>query len=265
MRPSDVTKEQIVAAGELLVRNGKPVTGYALRMAVGGGMAARLKGVWDQHIAEKEAQSTEPLVDLPVEVAERLEQLQKEFSERLAVLAAEINLTAVQTAERRVQEVIRAAEASGKQAQQELADAAAAMEALESRLEASEATNRDQAAQIAAMDTARQAQAVEIAQLRERVAHAEEGVERERAAAREERAKHQAQAEQAREELASLQSAAQAERKKDQANAAEAREEAARLLGKLEMATTQYADLLRTLGAGGNARDGQGSPPPAAG
>ena len=265
MRPSDATDEEIVAAGERLVSSGKPVTGYALRMAVGRGMAARLKAVWEQHIAAKAAQTTVAIVDLPAEVKERLAQLQKEFGERLAALAAEINLTAVESAERRVVEAIRAAEARGEQAQHELADAAAAMEALESRLEVSEATNRDQAAKIATISTAHQAQAVELAQLRERLAHAEEGVERERAAAREERASHQAQAERVRDELATLHSAAQAERKKDQASAADAREEVARLQGKLELATAQYADLLRTLGERGAAGKRPGSPPPAAG
>lgn len=249
MRPSEVSKERIVAAGELLVSNGKPVTGYALRFEVGGGMAARLKAVWEQHLAEKKAAPTiDPIADLPIEVAERFVQLQKDFGERLAALAAELNLTAVKTAERRVAEVIRAAEARCEQADLELSDGAATVEALESRLESAEAANRDQAAQIAAMKAEHQTQAVEIAQLRERLVHAEEGVERERAAARAERENHQAQAERARGELASLESAAQAERKKDQANAADAREEAARLQGKLELATTQYADLLRTLG-----------------
>ncbi|MDN4502212.1 DNA-binding protein [Alteromonadaceae bacterium BrNp21-10] len=49
MRPTSVTNEEIIEAGNVIRASGKDVTGYALRNAIGKGNPNRLKEIWDSH------------------------------------------------------------------------------------------------------------------------------------------------------------------------------------------------------------------------
>lgn len=204
MRPSEYTPQQIIQAGLELQAAGRPVNGFSIRKQLGGGNASRLKQVWDEHNIQTPVKA-EP-VELPAEVAEKVVQVTQTLVERVSALAAEMNATAVQTAERRVAEVLRAAGAERDQAQHELRDAGEAVEDLEGLLDAAKANTDELETRLADTQKAEQALAVELAQVRERLlqteqtagrageAHADE-LARLHAATDAERTRHQAELE----------------------------------------------------------------------
>ncbi|MNM21431.1 Chromosome partition protein Smc [compost metagenome] len=173
MRPAEYTTEQVIAAGLSLQNAGRNITAFALRKAVGGGEARRLKQVWDEYLAGQAKVEAVPVAELPIEVAEELEAVSRALVEQLQRLAVELNDKTVKAAERRVTEVVRAAGEQREQAERELADASLAVEELEDLLEQSQARGDNLAGQLATSEKARQALEVELAQLRERSAQAE--------------------------------------------------------------------------------------------
>ncbi|MBA9847869.1 DNA-binding protein [Ralstonia pickettii] len=225
MRPAEFTTEQIIQAGQALQDAGRNVTGFALRQKVGGGNPSRLKQVWDEHLASKSVTQDEPVAELPVEVAEEVKAVTAALTERITQLAAELNDKAVKAAERRVAEVLRAAGEQREQAERELADAATTVDDLEATLDTTKAEVETLAGKLAESQANGQAQAVELAQLRERLSAAEAAT---KAAAE----KHQAELVKLRAELD---------------NAEQARSQAVAELGttKIELARVQQhaADL----------------------
>lgn len=272
MRPAEFSPEEIVAAGEALVAAGRNVTGFALRQKVGGGNPNRLKQVWDEHLAAKNTTEAEPVAELPVEVAEEVAAVTKSLTERLATLAVELNDKAVKAAERRVAEVLRTAGEQREQAEREMADAAQTVDELETRLDESRAEVESLERRLSEAQSHGQAQAVELAQLRERLvateqaaratADAHEAVRSELDAARRDAGvKIEAlrdELAQLRERLAASEQAAKvaaethareleqahSETKIARHDAAEARESAAKLAGQLEAVQAQNATLL---------------------
>ena len=169
MRPIEFSPESIIQAGKDLQATGRNITGFALRQKVGGGNPSRLKQVWDEHLASQSVTKAEPVAELPVEVAEEVALVTKELTQRLGALAVELNDKAVKAAERRVHEVVRSAGEQRAQAERELADASQTVDDLESMID--EATNQVTAleATLADLQAGHQAQAVELAQVRERL------------------------------------------------------------------------------------------------
>jgi chromosome segregation ATPase len=184
-----------------------------------------LKQVWDEHLASKSVTQDEPVAELPVEVAEEVKAVTAALTERITQLAAELNDKAVKAAERRVAEVLRAAGEQREQAERELADAATTVDDLEATLDTTKAEVETLAGKLAESQANGQAQAVELAQLRERLSAAEAAT---KAAAE----KHQAELVKLRAELD---------------NAEQARSQAVAELGttKIELARVQQhaADL----------------------
>lgn len=227
MRPVEFSAQQIVEAGHALQAAARNITGFALRQKVGGGNPRRLKQVWDEYINSQSVVNAEPVVDLPVEVAEEIGAVTKELTDRLAGLAVQLNHKAVKAAERRVAEVIRTAGEQREQAEHELADAAQTVEDLEERLD--EATNRISGleAALAEAGVANQGQAVELAQLRERLTANEQTA----TIAAEKYAAAIAEAKQAVQETRAAQ------------------EDSAMLRGQIEALQTQAAELIRALGS----------------
>lgn len=172
MRPVEFTTEQIIEAGQALLDAGRNVTGFALRQRVGGGNPTRLKQVWDEHVASQSVTQAEPVAELPVEVAEEVKAVTATLTERITQLATELNDKAVKAAERRVAEVVRAAGEQRAQADRELADAAQTVEDLETALDSSREESRSLQERLAEVMTLNQTQAVELAQLRERLSAA---------------------------------------------------------------------------------------------
>ena len=135
MRPAEFTPEEIIQAGQELQAAGRNITGFALRQKVGGGNPSRLKQVWDEHQAGQTVAHSEPVAELPVEVADEVAHVSKQLTDRLAALAVELNDKAVKAADRRVAEVVRSAGEQREQAERELADAAQTVDDLETKLD----------------------------------------------------------------------------------------------------------------------------------
>lgn len=264
MRPVEFTPEAIIQAGQSLQAAGRNITGFALRQKVGGGNPSRLKQVWDEHQSSQAATVAEPVAELPVEVAEAVASVSKALTERIAALAVELNDKAVKGAERRVHEVVRSAGEQRAQAERELADAAETVDDLETKLDEVQATADGLQTKLTEVQAASQAQAVELAQVRERLTLTEQTAKaateqhatelaRMNATVQAERTRHQQEAEQLRTELSEQKRSAQAataERDQAQKAAAEARERAAGLAGKIEALQAQNTDMLSRLSPG---------------
>lgn len=173
MRPVTFTHDDIIEAGKTLLAEGRNITGFALRKKVGGGDANRLRLVWDEYQAGQSVAEHEPVAELPVEVAEEMKAVSAALTERIAQLTVGLNDKAVRASERRVAEVTRAAAEQTAQAERELADAAQTVDDLEDTLDS---LRNEHSATLAALEESRdkeQSQAVELAQLRERLAATE--------------------------------------------------------------------------------------------
>ncbi len=174
MRPADVTKDQIIDAGTVLRAAGRNITGFALRQKIGGGNPARLKQLWDEHVASDGAVHSAPTPELPAEIAERVASYGRELAERLTALATELNADAISTAERRVTSVLAEAAAQREQVERELLDAAQTVEDLEGKLEEAVKSADILQDRLDSSQATCQAQAIDLAQLRERQAHVEQ-------------------------------------------------------------------------------------------
>ena len=174
MRPAEFTPEEIIQAGQELQAAGRNITGFALRQKVGGGNPSRLKQVWDEHQAGQSVAHSEPVAELPVEVADEVAHVSKQLTDRLAALAVELNDKAVKAADRRVAEVVRSAGEQREQAERELADAAQTVDDLETKLDEAGTENERLEKRLVDLQEGNQAQAVELAQLRERLAATEQ-------------------------------------------------------------------------------------------
>lgn len=236
MRPAEYTTEAIIAAGEAIVATGCKVTVFALRKKVGGGNVQRLRQVWEEHVASKRIAEAEPVAELPIEVAETVAQVSEALSRRVSELAIDLNDRAVKAAERRVTEVIRAADAQREQAELELADAVQTVDDLEDALDEVKTECEMLRSQLAEKRAESQQQAVEIARLHERLA-AIDGLHQE------------FRREAGQEAQRSAERAIAAEKARDECerDARSARERVAHLTGKLEALQAQNGELLESL------------------
>ena len=219
MRPAEFSPEEIIRAGQELQAAGRNITGFALRQKIGGGNPTRLKQVWDEHLSAQAEAKAEPVAELPVEVAEEVAAFSKELVERLNAFAVEVNDRAVKAADRRVAEMMRSTGEQREQAERELTDAAQTVEELENKLDEAKEHAAGLESRLAELQAGHQVQAVELAQVRERLTLIEE-----------ERTRHAEQAEQMRTE-------------RD-----DARIEAANCAGQVTALQAQLNELMRALG-----------------
>ncbi|HCK3152290.1 TPA: DNA-binding protein, partial [Salmonella enterica subsp. enterica serovar Weltevreden] len=195
MRPATFEAEQIIEAGLALQAEGKRITGFGLRNRTGGGSPARLKQVWDEYQSTQTAPSTEPVAELPDEVADAVKGISATLAEQLAKLAAELNDKVVKAAERQVDDITRTAEEQKAQAERELADAVQAVDDLEQKLDA---VTTDLRKTLELLDGSRereQTYLVELAQVRERLAATEERLKDAEKSGREAAEQHRQQTE----------------------------------------------------------------------
>ena len=139
-----------------------------------GGNPSRLKPVWDEHQSSQVKTEAEPVVELPIEVAEVVASISKALTERIAALAVELNDKAVTAAERKVHEVVHSAGEQRAQAERELADAAETVDDIETKLDETHANAEGLQTKLADVQAAKQALDVEISQVRERLALTEQ-------------------------------------------------------------------------------------------
>ena len=162
MRPPEVTDEEIIRAGQGLEAAHVQVSGFQLRKVLGGGSPIRLKKVWDAYqAAQSPTRRESPHTELPRAMAERLEAFIKAFVGQVRDIASDLNAVAVADAEHRLLEVTRHAEEQRLAAEQEITDAAATVEELETERERlqNDLTEAQQALQ---------RQTLEVERLRER-------------------------------------------------------------------------------------------------
>lgn len=174
MRPAEFPVEAIIEAGQALQAAGRNVTGFALRQKVGGGNPTRLRQVWDEHLASDSVAQAQPVAELPVEVADEVASVTKALTERIATLAVELNDKAIKAANRQVAEVMRAAQDQRIKDEREQADATETITDLEAKLDEANAGIEFGNRKLAESQANAQAQAVELAQLRERLAASEQ-------------------------------------------------------------------------------------------
>lgn len=179
MRPTEVSNEQIIEAGQQLLSVGRSVTGFALRKIIKAGDANRLKKVWDDYQLSTSVTASEPVAELPIEVAEEVAQVSKSLAEKITLLAIELNDKAVKASERRVAELVRSTGDQRAQAERELADASETVDDLESQLDEKETEIERLNESLNLSRNLTQTQAVEIAQVKERLVAAEKAAKKE--------------------------------------------------------------------------------------
>lgn len=170
MRPIEVTEADIISAGTDLLAAGRNITGFAIRKALGGGSAPRLRQVWDDHLNSQALARVEPVAELPVEVAGELRELSDGLVQRLQNMAVGLNDKAVKAAERRVSDLVKSVGEQREQAERELADASMAVDELEEQLAAGAQDIAGLKSKLDELTAVNQKQAVEVAQLSERLA-----------------------------------------------------------------------------------------------
>jgi len=205
MRPVEFAHEEIIQAGHELQAAGRNITGFAIRQKIGGGNPGRLRQVWDEFLNSKTEAKAEPVTELPSELAEEIDAVNKALAGQLTQFAIAANDKAVKAAERRVADVLTSAAEHREQAERELADASQTVEDLETKLDEARANAEELENRLTETQTKHQAQAVKLAQLEERLAQIEkernnyeqqaELMRNERDAARESAAKAQGQIE----------------------------------------------------------------------
>ncbi|EAA8948003.1 DNA-binding protein [Salmonella enterica] len=175
MRPATFEPEEIIAAGKALQAEGVVnITGFALRKRVGGGDPSRLRQVWDGYLAGQTSVESEPLADLPPELADAVKVVTATLTGHVVQLLRELNDRAVRAAECRVDDITRTAGEQKAQAERELADAVQTVDDLEQRLEAATADLRKTQELLDNSREREQTNLVELAQVRERLAATEE-------------------------------------------------------------------------------------------
>jgi len=169
MRPAEFSNDDIVKAGKELLTAGRNVTGFALRQRVSGGSAPRLKQVWDEYLSSQSEAVVEQMAELPIELEEQLKAVSGALVERLRLMASELNKHAVKASERRVSEVVRSTGEQRAQAERELADASTTVDDLEAKLEVAAKEMQSLTTKLTRASQISQQQAVELAQLKERL------------------------------------------------------------------------------------------------
>lgn len=173
MRPIEVLESDIIQAGNELLAAGRNITGFALRKVIGGGSAPRLRQVWDEHVRSRAMAKVEAVAELPEEVISQLRELSAALVQQLQKMAVEVNDKAVKAAERRTSDLVKSAGEQREQAERELVDASATVDELEVQLAVFEQDKKLLQVKLDGADAVIQKQAVQVAQLTERLAAAE--------------------------------------------------------------------------------------------
>ncbi len=179
MRPAEVTNEQIIEAGKQLIAAGRSITGFALRKITKSGDANRLKKIWDDYQITQSVTASEPVAELPVEIAEQMTQVSRALVDKIHLIAIELNDKAVKASERRVAELVRTTSEQRQQAERELADASETVNDLEKQLDEKETEIELLTKRLDTANHLSQAQSVELAQLKERLIAAETNAKKE--------------------------------------------------------------------------------------
>ncbi len=107
-RRAEFSDQQIISAGKAIESEGKMVSPFAIRNRLQGGSSERIKFVWSEYLSQKESiiEEEESDIELPAEIAEKLEKNQQATISQLEKLAIESYKLAQQVAEKRVKSTI---------------------------------------------------------------------------------------------------------------------------------------------------------------
>ena len=107
-RKAEFSDKQIIDAGKAIEAEGKPISTFAIRNRLNGGSSERIKTVWAEYTAQQATIIEEeiPDIELPTEIAEKLEKNQQTAKNQLEKLALESFKVAQQVAEKRVKSTI---------------------------------------------------------------------------------------------------------------------------------------------------------------
>jgi len=134
-RRPEVSDKKIIEAGNKLILEGKRVTGFGLRRAVGScGDSKRLFKVWQVYLSSQSNENEHAVSTLPVELEETLNFVISETTTKLKSLATELNVAAVKTAEQRVAAAVELANEREQAAEAEVHDASITIDDLEDQL-----------------------------------------------------------------------------------------------------------------------------------
>lgn len=134
-RTPEVSDDDIIDAGKMLLDDGTRVTGFALRRAVGNrGDASRLYRVWNAYLETTRNSPNNHGIELSSELSDILSTMSKKFVADLESMAKQMNATAVQSAEYRVRQAIKLAEEREQNAEAEVKDAMLIIQELEKQL-----------------------------------------------------------------------------------------------------------------------------------
>lgn len=281
MRPAEFTAEQIIEAGKALQEKGRSITGFALRQVVGGGNPARMKQVWDEHVASTTKPPAPQAQVLPEEINRAVEAAVQALGERLGAIATHIHSQALQAAHVRVEEVRRAAAVQRDAADRELTDAGQAVEDMKAKVDSMQAALDEHVATIEALRQELGVKGLENAQLTEHVTQlvaAQAASDKQHAAVIEHTADYQVEVNELRRKLAEAHKAGEtqlgaraalehqvADLKQREtvavADARSARDETATLRGRIEGLEAAAKAAAQVKPAGKKAAAGQGATP----
>tara|TARA_R110001583_G_scaffold181428_2_gene338672 strand:- start:114 stop:719 length:606 start_codon:yes stop_codon:yes gene_type:complete len=151
-RKAEFSDQQIVNAGKAIISEGKSLSTFAIRNRLNGGSSERIKTVWAEYVAQQETiiEDESPDIELPTEIAEKLEKNQQTAKNQLEKLAIESFKIAQQVAEKRVkstiddyQKKIWEYEESENQASIALESSDKIIDSLESQLDLLQSKNED--------------------------------------------------------------------------------------------------------------------------
>ena len=137
MRPADYSEEQIIEAGKALQEEGKRVTPFGIREALGGGRPQRIRAVWEQYVAgdlEQKARQEEA-VELPAEFEEQVQGMNTALINDLTALAKRLYRRADEIAESRTREAMQTAKKARESAETDVAEAERLIDDQDARIE----------------------------------------------------------------------------------------------------------------------------------
>lgn len=194
MRPTEVTDDQIIQAGNQLESEQVRVTGFALRRLIGAGTPTRLIKVWNgfKEGAEHAQAPKEEAQPLPGEIEPALKAVTEQMAAQLRQLVVALNANCQREAYAKIAHAQQEADAKCALYLEELTDASGQIENAEHQIEVLERHTQQQSVELSAAHERIAALTGELARAKEKLEQSE--LELERARALEARANEAAEA-----------------------------------------------------------------------
>lgn len=170
MRPSEISDEDIIKAGNELLDQAINVSGFSLRRALGSGNTGRLFKVWEKHLASKHEETNDKLLELPVPVQTQLTELAGRLNTNIVSVVTELYGLAIADANRSANQVKEQASHDIARAEQQIEEAANLLDDVERLNQQHKANITELTQSLQDAQAMREDQAIELAQLRERLA-----------------------------------------------------------------------------------------------